>query len=199
MSAYIVRLSDAVLVRSPYHPILPRRLREAGGRWDGRERAWRVPRGREERAVQALRLLYGTPGEETVHLWARLSPSDLPGPEVWLAGRQALKAGPGRVRAGLLCAVVEGEFRTEGQALTGQGTVRLLHVPRSVALWVERVLNGRVRTEATGARLGGGSGTCQECGLSVLYLVPTPEDEGYPHLTPVCPRCGGTLEKEVKG
>lgn len=105
-----------IILNSPYHPALPKRARELGGKWDGDY--WIFDARDEERVRNMVRDIFGTDGTDnpelvTVQVNMDIFPSDH---TIWFVGRQIASRASrdARVRLGEGVVVVRGGFLSWG-------------------------------------------------------------------------------------
>jgi len=112
----IVKNESKVALTSPFHPDLPARAKNLGGKWDGDKRVWTFDARDEERVRQMCREVYGTDGTpmQTVTIRMRLDGSQ---PQtIWQFGREIVTR-PGRderIRLGDGVVLIEGAFAASG-------------------------------------------------------------------------------------
>lgn len=117
MTVRIERQGNTVVLCAPYHPDLPARARQLGGKFDGYAKSWAFD-GRDEARVRALaREIYGTDGESSETVTVRVNLDQLRDVQsLWMFGREIARR-PERdwaVRLGEGVVVVAGGFPDRG-------------------------------------------------------------------------------------
>ncbi|WP_374711395.1 hypothetical protein [Symbiobacterium terraclitae] len=117
MKVRIERQGNTVVLCAPYHPDLPARARQLGGKFDGFTKSWTFD-GRDEARVRALaREIYGTDGETSETVTVRVNLDQLRDVQsLWLFGREIARR-PERdreVRLGEGVVVLAGGFPASG-------------------------------------------------------------------------------------
>lgn len=117
MTVRIERQGNSVILSAPYHPDLPARARQLGGKFDGYTKSWTFD-SRDEARVRALaREIYGTDGEASKTIAVRVHVDRfLDARSLWLFGREIARR-PERdwaVRLGEGVVVISGGFPASG-------------------------------------------------------------------------------------
>lgn len=81
---------ERLVVQAPFHPDLPAKSRDLGGRWDARQTAWTFD-VRDEAAVREMLVsIFGTDGSpvETTTVLHQVTSKEAAAPQLWLYGRK---------------------------------------------------------------------------------------------------------------
>ena len=81
---------ERLVVQAPFHPDLPAKSRDLGGRWDARQTAWTFD-VRDEAAVREMLVsIFGTDGSpvETTTVLHQVTSTEAAAPQLWLYGRK---------------------------------------------------------------------------------------------------------------
>jgi len=107
---------NKITLSSPYHPNLPKRAKDLGGKWNGDARTWQFDVRDGERVRQMCREIYGTDGTPTQTATIRMRLEGSQPQTIWQFGREiATRAGRDeRVRLGDGVVLIEGEFAISG-------------------------------------------------------------------------------------
>src|SRR5689334_11041243 len=132
---------NALCLYAPYHPSLPAKARDLGGKWSGQY--WWFDKRDEQRVREMTKEIYGTDGEEvTDTVTVRIDASGWSGKrEIFSLGRQIVSrfSRDSRVRLGDGVILISGGFSSSGGSrnhpcIDNNDAILLVRdVPRSLA------------------------------------------------------------------
>ena len=81
---------EKLVVQAPYHPDMPPKARDLGGRWDGKQSVWTFDPRDERAARDMLIAIFGTDGSpvDTTTVLHEVTSKEAAAPQLWLYGRK---------------------------------------------------------------------------------------------------------------